>query len=342
MSMVCNHLAPDSLINRALHAPLFIDGAMGFFFLSGFVLGMVHLRRSRKMGESAALKKVFARAVQIYRLHLVLAFAAIGLCLSFGIFGPQPTVESLGGWLPTIGATLLMWFEPPFMDILPMYVVFIAGAVPLLWILKRYGYALPILLIASLYGAAHFAGEWLRMRIPLPGHEGGSLHLAAWQALFLGGLLIGYAKENGDLAMLTKHLRTLTIASAIALAACFLLAQLQRPAFARFESLQLPAWTVDKTLLGPFAMVYFFFAALPLYQLMNWTMGLVPAFTETLADFGRASLYTYLLHFLLLAILMAGGLLAAGAGVQDAVALAALPLLWFAARRRLWAQVIPN
>ncbi len=341
VSMVCNHVAPGSVTNRLIHAPLFIDGAMGFFFLSGFVLGMVHVRRLAKMGERAALGKVAWRAGQIYLVHVVATMLAVLLHAAFGWFGPQPAVADLGGWGMTAVLVALLRFQPPFMDILPMYVVYLSAAIAVLYGLRRLGYGPALLALLGVYTLSSLLPGGIPWRMPVEGGDGG-LDVGAWGMLFLGGLLLGHARQTRQLDALGRFAPYLAVASAAVLLGFFLLAQLQRPAFASLLPVDVPAWLFDKSRLGPLSLLYFASALMPLYLLAGVAVRWMPRVAEFFAIFGRASLYTYLAHFVFLSAAMGAGVLASAGLVQDAAGALALALLFLAAMHRPLGSVIPN
>ena len=113
ISMTTAHLAAGSWPWRIFHLGTFVDGAVGFVFLSGVVLGITQRRAIERAGLLAGQRKLLRRIVVIY-------CANIGLCLlAFGMVAidpvresTYPSVESLGGPLPAAAASLSLRFSP--------------------------------------------------------------------------------------------------------------------------------------------------------------------------------------------------------------------------------------
>ena len=124
--MVVNH-APSPL-------RIFTDQPIGFFstaeafvFVSAFLAGLLFQRRSEKLGFHAARAATVSRALRIYRAHLgTLLFAFI----VGGVFLAEfPGIQHLlDQYFKNPGAAILaalaLVFQPPLMDILPMYILF--------------------------------------------------------------------------------------------------------------------------------------------------------------------------------------------------------------------------
>ncbi len=64
--MVVNHLESHSYFNNVTQGHIYASAAEGFVFLSGFVLGMVTLKRIDREGLHNAMRKLLSRSRTLY------------------------------------------------------------------------------------------------------------------------------------------------------------------------------------------------------------------------------------------------------------------------------------
>jgi hypothetical protein len=167
----------------------FSDATEIFVFISGYTAAFVYGRAMLEQGTVVASARVLKRTWQVYVAHIFL-FAIYTAEISYvahsfenplygeemGIFDflQQPDI--------TLVQALLLKFKPANMDVLPLYIVLLAGFPPMLWLLLR---APAAALAASmlLYGLTwHF--EW-----NIPAYPNGYwfFNPFAWQLLFVFG-----------------------------------------------------------------------------------------------------------------------------------------------------------
>ena len=102
--------------------------AQGFVFLSGVVVAMVYGRKLVKGSEEAMRRALWQRIWLIYRYHAGL----VGLVILFSVLivqaGNQSPLAAFNTGTPVLNAalSLLLLSGPTFIDILPMYLVFLA------------------------------------------------------------------------------------------------------------------------------------------------------------------------------------------------------------------------
>lgn len=182
----------------------FISGAEVFVLISGVVLGWMHQRVHAREGLEASWRKLWARAAQLYRVHLsVICAVGVGLWLRL------PGLEVLAQYVdrgsgkvfplyPSLEAPLWQWVAralslqagPHQVQILGLYVVLLFAA-PLVLVAFRAGLAWPVL-GASWFLYAHNALDpW---RVTGCSFEYGFPSLT-WQLLFVHGLALGYHRE---------------------------------------------------------------------------------------------------------------------------------------------------
>ena len=165
----------------------FSDATEIFVFISGYTAAFVYARAMSERGVVVASARLLKRAWQVYVAHIflfVIYMAEIAyVAASFdnplyreemGIFEflQQPDV--------TLVQALLLKFKPANMDVLPLYIVLLAGFPPMLWLLVR----LPMMALAA--SVLLYAVTWL-MQWNLPAYPSGTwvFNPLAWQLLFV-------------------------------------------------------------------------------------------------------------------------------------------------------------
>ena len=180
----------------------FVSAAEGFVFLSGMVSGLVYGRSMIKGGFAFGRQKILARIRKIYFYYLTTIVVLVALATLFP--GLQDAWEALLrplGAEPGRAILLGMFFsyQPAFCDILPLYVVFMGGA---LWLLQGMvrGYGGWIMLGSTGLWLAAQAGvtPWI---VGLFGElwvRHGIFDMLAWQVLFVGGMYLGVCQAHGQ------------------------------------------------------------------------------------------------------------------------------------------------
>lgn len=188
----------------------FVDSASGFVFMSGLVAGLVYSRVAHRSGWEVAAGRMRGRALHLYActVGLILAIAAIAVIVPDAAHAWRPWVPPLmQPDLRVVGAVLLMLQQAPFVDILPMYALFLVLS-PLILRQCMSGRTIPVLATSVLIWGAAQAGvavtgiqilakglNSVRPDMGLPN----VFNMAAWQLLFVGGLAIGAAMTQGRL-----------------------------------------------------------------------------------------------------------------------------------------------
>lgn len=211
--MLLNHLpfAGGLLLAKANHAELgFVQDAQGFVFLSGTIIGLYYMRLMQKgrIGDMDA--KLAARVRELYWYHagllLLILTMAVLLPRSPEIWGrfmhelfEQPAANA--------AASLMLLYQPAYMDILPQYMVYLLVA-PLLLRLIAAGRGQEVLVGSALLWLAVQLGWHLPLtegledlvRMVLPGFTlRGHFNPLAWQIIFVTGMLLGAAEVQGRL-----------------------------------------------------------------------------------------------------------------------------------------------
>ena len=181
----------------------FISAAEGFVFLSAFLAGSIIGRYQEQRGHSAAIQWVLGRAWRIYLFHLVLlAFAFTVVAWAAETF-QRPAVRGLLDFYlsdprkAAVSAAALI-YQPPLLDIFPMYVSFLLLTVPLLLVARGAGW-IPIVLVsmgvwlAAQFGLRRMFYDYLDPVLDwsIPYSALGAFDLFAWQFLWVLGLWLG-------------------------------------------------------------------------------------------------------------------------------------------------------
>jgi hypothetical protein len=197
----------------------FSDATEIFVFISGYTAAFVYGREMRERGAVVGSARILKRAWQVYVAHIflfVIYMAEIAYVAStfdnplyseeMGIFNflKQPDV--------TLIQALLLKFKPANMDVLPLYIVLLAGFPPMLWLLLRN--ATLALAASVLLYALTWQLEW-----NLPAYPNGTwvFNPLAWQLLFVFGAWCAL----GGAARLAPFARSRPV---LALAAAYLVA----------------------------------------------------------------------------------------------------------------------
>jgi hypothetical protein len=170
----------------------FIDAADVFFFISGFVSGLIYTRILCTRGLGACFKKASVRCLQLYAAELILFLSCSALILS------APIVDTSAPWsafhrlrdLPaeTLKATLTLRNPPPFFGLLPIYIFFISLTPIAIWLRIR----LPLVLIA-LSVSSYLVAQTLPSAHAFTYSDG--FNPFAWQLVFFGGVFLGAGKN---------------------------------------------------------------------------------------------------------------------------------------------------
>jgi hypothetical protein len=198
--MVINH--SPSPIRRVTDQPLgFFSTAEGFVFVSAFLAGMLFQRRAVTKGFAAAHASTLARAIRIYKAHLLtLLFTfAVGTLFLAHLPGLQNLLHLflINPW-PAIVSSLALAFQPPLMDILPMYVVFSLLTPLAFWCAEKWGWKKVFLVSFTIWTLSQFRVRDLLLSNTknLSFVNLGPFDVLSWQLLWVGGLIFGRSAHD--------------------------------------------------------------------------------------------------------------------------------------------------
>jgi hypothetical protein len=242
----------------------FFTAALGFVFLSGLVAGLVYDRERAFAGTRSMVWRVMRRARALYFTQLaVLAAVALAVALhphhadqyGLALFADAPWTGI------SLGATLI--YEPGYLGILPMYLLFLLLTPVVLWQFGKGNTGYVLGLSALLWVVS---GLVIRLPEDASGVDLTAFNPIGYQFLFVVGLAFG----SGHLSVerLSRPARRWLIVASAVVATVFLILRVQYewdgPADALVDSLS--AWfSVEQ--LGPLRLINFAAFALVLYSI---------------------------------------------------------------------------
>ena len=186
----------------------FVSSAEGFVFLSAFMCGWIYSERARRDGLSGMRGALWKRAAALYVCQIGLLTFLLTVVASIARAHGQTAITDLISFFSKDPATALtagfaLVYNPPLLDILPMYVVLLA-ATPLLltYALRRswwpiFGLSAVLWMLAQFgVGRALYQAIAGAIGLDLPVTETGAFSLLAWQLLWVGGLWLGSLKAT--------------------------------------------------------------------------------------------------------------------------------------------------
>ncbi len=190
--MIADHIGGDSwLFTITGGNQFFISAAEAFVFIAGLVMGIVYAPIAAKQGARAVLAKSSRRALTLYLQLIILTFvfAAISYHEEMG-WVPQLTAAEVPGWVWSIVTLHRAYFLT---DVLLLYTFLIAAAGPLLVLMRR-GLTTPVLVGSwALWTLWQIAPD--KAQVPWAIEQNPMFNIAAWQVLFVSGLVIGYHRK---------------------------------------------------------------------------------------------------------------------------------------------------
>jgi hypothetical protein len=290
----------------------FVSAAEGFVFLSAYLVGMVYTRLAIRDGVNAMRVGLWRRARLVWLCQAGMLLFLFTMIAQIGLLTGRMAIKNLISFylaqpVDALWTGLALIYNPPLLDILPMYVLFmLASPVALAIGLRRRGWLFVIAASLVLWLLAQFGLSQASyntivratgLKVPL--HETGAFELVAWQFLWILGLWLGSRRE----AIPDRHgFSWWIVAISIVYAATCLVwrhAVGQAPFGPRFELNLL----FDKWRLGPLRLLDFF-ALLVLVARFGPTVAARWRF-PMLETLGRASLPVFCAHLVIVLLVLA-------------------------------------
>lgn len=181
----------------------YVSAAEGFVLLSAFTVGLVYSERARRGGIPAMRQACLRRAFKLYLCQAALLLFLFTIIALLGLKIDQPAVKNLMSFYlqeprTALWAGLLLIYNPPLLDILPVYIVFMLASPWLLAHGMRHGWLGILAGSVALWLLAQFelgrAGYDLLVALTglkVPFRETGAFEMFAWQFLWVLGLWLG-------------------------------------------------------------------------------------------------------------------------------------------------------
>lgn len=295
----------------------FVSAAEGFVLLSAYMAGMVYGRLAWRKSVVDMRRAFWRRALVIYGCQAATLLFLFSVIAFIGIRVDQPAVKGLMSFylaqpLDALIGGLLLVYEPPLLDILPLYVLFMLASPWVMTFALRRGWAPVMGVSIALWLAAQFGlSEWVyghfidAIPLSVPFTETGSFVMWSWQFLWMLGLWMGASRNDPAAPPFEFPRWSLTVALFIALLCLVwrhLVGQVPFPPGLGLNPL------FDKWLLGPLRLLDLF--ALTILTI-RFGPGLVAKLPRQrwLETLGSASLPVFCAHLVI--VLLVLGLLGA-------------------------------
>jgi hypothetical protein len=298
--MTLTHL--PTRLSAVVNQPFgFVSSAEGFVFLSGFLLAWLSFGQARE-NAPALRAKLWKRTFHVYLYHLVMLALAFTVVAAFAVHEHASAISNLLSFYlahpaTAIAGSVLLIYCPPLLDILPMYVIFLALTPPILIFAARKGWNRILLCSGIVWLLAQFGlRTWMHallvlatgLKIPLM--ETGAFNLFAWQAIWILALWIGAQSTEGK-NPLSKLPAFVFPASAVI---CLFFLGVRHSWLGGHLTQATLELAVDKWKLGPLRMVNLFAFSCLLYWFRKGLGRLV--LVEPFMTLGKASLEVFCAH----------------------------------------------
>ena len=301
--MTLTHL-PTRLTNPLGQPFGYVSAAEGFVLLSGYMAGLVYGRQALEKGIAPMRRAFWRRALLVYGCHAAMLAFLFTVIALIGIRVDEPAVKNLMSFylrqpLDALAGGLLLIYQPPLLDILPMYVLLmlaspwafslalqrgwgtvLAGSVTL-WLLAQGGLA---------HWLYHAAEPWVRM--PVPYGETGAFNSFAWQLLWVLGLWLGATRHGPQARPIRFPAAVVVLAAGIALTGLVWRHVSGQAPFGANEALNL--W-FDKWQLAPLRLLNLLALLVLLVRFGPWLTAHLPR-VRMLETLGAASLAVFCVH----------------------------------------------
>jgi len=166
-----------------------ISGAEGFFFISGFTLGIISVGKDLKALTTRLIKRIWT--IYLSSIGITFFFVTMFIKTDLKIAGIEDLIINNQGQFWSLVADILsLQLEVEGPSILNLYIIFLAASILIFWGLLNHKDAFVIFCISALYGFAQFKPELTELPIYTFRHAVANL------PIFFAGLFIGYRKER--------------------------------------------------------------------------------------------------------------------------------------------------
>ncbi|MBC7976553.1 MAG: OpgC domain-containing protein [Myxococcales bacterium] len=187
----------------------YVSAAEGFVLLSAFMAGWIYTARQLKDGVERMRLAFLKRVAKIYLSQTALLLFVFTAVSVVGVVAQQPAITNLLSFylehpVQAIAGSLLLVYNPPLLDILPMYILFMLASPLVLVVGGRRGWGAMMGASVALWLGAQFGlgrvlydGVVATTEFVIPFAETGAFDILAWQMLWMIGLWMGAMHAAG-------------------------------------------------------------------------------------------------------------------------------------------------
>ena len=326
--MVIRHMSYGSFLDTGIHAPFWIDGAFGFVFLSGLVLGMMQRSSTERTGQPN-----YRRLIDRAELLFIISFGLLTLALIVGRAVESnsglPQASAFDGWWNSLWLAATLQLPARYLDILPMYVVLLIASTGAFALLRHAKVTALALLSCGVY---LLALQWPSLTVlPALQESQAGFNWGAWQFPFVIAAIVGWNWKQWRLreTLLTKAALYISAGTFLTLS---VLAQI----LGRFNltpGAPMRAWAsdwFDKYNIGPGRIIFGLAAMALAYWMTTWLLDrqfLTPVlgFLETL---GARSLDSFVILCIAVILIPAAAPYSRGGLWGNIASLTVIALCW--------------
>jgi hypothetical protein len=257
-----DHIPENILGYFTIQAVQFFDAAEVFIFISGYTAALVYGRTLASQGRLYASARILSRAAQLYVAHIFLfvMFIAEVSYVVATFNNPMYNDEmGVGDFLQephvAIVKALLLQFQPTFLAILPLYILFLV-VFPVILLGLR---AQPLIVLIPSF-ALYVVVQATNLSVPAyPEGQVWFFNPLAWQFLFVSGAALGLPDRRKWRWRQWQQVVLLPALIVIALGFAIKLTWIIHGLWEPFPAVLLKElWPLDKSILSPIRLVPFF------------------------------------------------------------------------------------
>ena len=302
--MAGTHL--PTVVNDFTNEPLgYASAAEGFVFLSAFLVGSIYTPLLLQRGMVYVRERLWKRARKLYGYHLLLLLFLFTLVAGAAVISGDHALHDYllvlfrnPAW--ALAASPFLVYQPPLLDILPMYIVFLLLTPALLRFASRCGWTSLLIGSGLLWLFAQLDGGRLlyelvsKAGLPLERAAFGAFNWYAWQLVWVAGLWLGFNQHRGEGADWSKRWLRHPAVAVAAVSTCIGFLLWRHHVGGLLAQVGAASPLVDKWRLGPLRVVN----CIALGWVLNQT--LLPALrwlrVKVLELLGRNSLQVFCAH----------------------------------------------
>jgi hypothetical protein len=279
----------------------FVSSAEGFVFLSALLVARLYIHQAAQ-DEAGLRAKLWRRSLKIYGYHLLMLALAFTVAAGLAVTTHRTAIYNLLNFyiahpFVAIAGSVLLLYCPPLLDILPMYVIFLAATPLLLSAAVRWGWnrilagSLAIWFLAQfgLRDLVHDAVVHIT-HLPIPLQETGAFNLFAWQWVWIAGLWLGAKSAEGRLPISRVPGKVVALSAVV----CAFFIGVRHEWLGQHLTQQNLGMMLDKWNIGPLRLLNLVCFTIALYWLRKPLLRLVAI--EPFLTLGKASLEVFCAH----------------------------------------------